>query len=414
MLRGPLSALQPSGTVQLRQGSVRLRSLDVSLTDIGAEVDISPEFLDLRRFTIHAGNGEVTGNGRIALRQYTPGDVALTFVAKQLPVIRTRRYKAAVSGQITCSGSLAAPVIRGMLQLEDTTLRPSVSLLKSGLPPPDPTIVVVQTEQDLARAASTASQPQEVERESPLPPAPEFLQRLALDVAVKIPRATWVHMAEGSIELNGKLQVKKEPGEEPRLAGALETVRGWYAFHGRKFNIERGQVTFSGTLPIDPNIDVVARYTVAPYDVDVVLGGTAYTPTLELRSNPTLEEADILSVLIFGKPAGGLSSSEQVSLQTQAIQATAGYVASSLRQSIANKLGLDNLELDMGQSIGQGRVSVGKYLLKDVYVSTSQQLGDKQEREVSVEYQLDRQWQLKGSTTSRGTSGVDVLWRKRY
>jgi len=145
-----------------------------------------------------------------------------------------------------------------------------------------------------------------------------------------------------------------------------------------------------------------------------VLGGTARTPTLELRSNPVLEEADILSVLIFGKPANGLSNNEQASLQTQAIQATAGYVASGLRRSIANKLGLDNLEFDMGQNLGQEKVSVGKYVLKDVYVSTSQQLGEKQEREVSVEYQIDRRWQVKGSTTSRGTSGVDIFWQKRY
>ena len=38
---------------------------------------------------------------------------------------------------------------------------------------------------------------------------------------------------------------------------------------------------FPGTLPVDPYLDVVARYTIAPYDVDVVLGGTARTPTLE-------------------------------------------------------------------------------------------------------------------------------------
>ena len=413
-LRGPLSALRPSGRAQLRDGRARLKTVDVTLKDIGAEVAISPEFLNLRQFTMSAGNGEVTGTGRIALQQSTLGDMALTFVAKEFRVANTRRYNATISGQLTCSGSLQVPFIKGSLTLEDTTLRPDIALLKSGPPPRDPTIVVVQTDQDWTQPPQTEQPLKELDGQPTIPPTPELLRQLAVDVAVRVPRDTWLHMAEGSIEINGKLAVKKNAGEESRLIGALETVRGWYAFHGRKFNIERGQVTFPDTVPIEPNIDVVARYTIAPYDVDVVLGGTARTPTLELRSNPMLEEADILSVLIFGKPAGSLSGSEQASLQTQAIQATAGYVASGLRQSIANKLGLDNLEFDMGQSIGQGRVRVGKYLIKDVYVSTSQQLGDKQEREVSVEYQIDRQWQLKGSTTSRGTSGVDVLWRKRY
>jgi autotransporter translocation and assembly factor TamB len=412
--RGPLTALRPSGTVQLREGRARLETLDVTLKDIVAEVGVTAEFLDLRRFSLSAGKGEVTGSGRIALQQYTPGDMALTFVAKELRVINTRRYQGAVSGQITCSGSLTAPMIRGTLEAEDVTLRPAMSLLKSGLPPRDPSITVVQTEQDLTKATETEPLVKATEQTPEFSLTPKLLQRLLLDIAVKIPRDTWIHTADGSIELNGKLRVTKSQQQELTLNGGLETVRGWYAFHGRKFCLERGQVTFPGTVPIDPNIDVVARYTVAPYEVDVLLGGTARRPTLELRSNPMLEEADILSVLIFGKPANGLSGSEQVSLQTQAIQATAGYVASGLRRSIANKLGLDNLEFDMGQSIGQGKVSVGKYVTKDVYVSTSQQLGEKQEREVAVEYQLDRQWQLKGTTTSRGTSGVDVFWQKRY
>lgn len=413
-LRGPLSALQPSGSVQLRDGHARLTTMDVSLKDVGAEIAIAPEFLQLRQFTVSSGKGEVTGTGRIALRQSTLGDMALTFVAKNFRVANSRRYKAAISGELTCSGSLQAPVVQGSLTFRDTTLRPNIALLKSGPPPRDPTIIVVYTEESEIQSHQKEQLLEELNGKPTIPPTPDLLQQLVVDVGIRIPRDTWIHMAEGSIEMSGKLQVKKNATEEPRLLGSLETVRGWYAFHARKFTIERGQVTFPGTLPTDPNIDVVARYTVAPYDVDVLLGGSARTPTLDLRSTPMLEEADILSVLIFGKPAGSLSGSEQASLQTQAIQATAGYVASGLRQSIASKLGLDNLEFDMGQSIGQGRVRVGKYLIKDVYVSTSQQLGEKQEREVSVEYQIDRQWQLKGSTTSRGTSGVDVLWQKRY
>ncbi|MBM4258369.1 MAG: hypothetical protein FJ147_21035 [Deltaproteobacteria bacterium] len=417
-LRGPLSELRPSGQVQLRNGGARLKTLDITLKDLETAIAISPDAFHLQQFSLSSGRGELTGNGRIALRQSTLGDMALTFAAKELRVIHTRHYKAEVSGRLLCSGSLAAPLVRGTLTLENTILRPDVALLKSGPPPRDHTITVVQTDQDSMRSMpsdqSLKESPREFDNKLEVPTTPELLRQLAADVVVRIPRDTWLHMAEGSIEINGRLTVKKNSGTEPRLTGAVETVRGWYAFHGRKFNIERGQVSFPDVLPVEPNIDLVARYTVAPYEVDVLLGGSVRTPTLDLRSNPALEEADILSVLIFGKPASGLSSTEQVSLQTQAIQATAGYIASGLRQSIANKLGLDNLEFDMGQSIGQGRVRVGKYLIKDVYVSTSQQLGERQEREVSVEYQVDRQWQLKGTTTSRGTSGVDVLWQKRY
>ena len=84
-----------------------------------------------------------------------------------------------------------------------------------------------------------------------------------------------------------------------------------------------------------------------------------------------LEEAEFCLVLIFGKPANGLSNNRASFSSDPGIKATAGYVASGLRRSIANKLGLDNLEFDMGQNIGQEKVTVGKYVLKDVYVEAS-------------------------------------------
>ena len=166
-------------------------------------------------------------------------------------MVNTPRYKAVVSGQITCSGSLETPVVQGTLQFEDIALRPAMSLLKSGLPPRDATVTVVQTEQDLTVAAATESPSGELASGSALPPTPGLLQRLAVDLTVKIPRDTWVHMHEGSIELTGKLQVKKTTNEEPTLSGRSIPSSGWYAFHGRKFRVlERGQILFRELFPL--------------------------------------------------------------------------------------------------------------------------------------------------------------------
>jgi translocation and assembly module TamB len=222
-------------------------------------------------------------------------------------------------------------------------------------------------------------------------------------------------LEEGSIELTGQLQAKKDPAEELVLTGAIETVRGWYTFHGRKFRLERGNMVFTGATPIDPGLDIVARYTLSQYQVDVVVGGTAKTPAVSFRSEPQLEQTDIVSLLLFGKPANALSKGEKISLQTQAIQAVAGSVAAELRRTLSESLGVDNLEVDAGETSGQNKVGLGKYIAPGVFVSTSQQFGGaKPGQGVSIEYRLDDHWQLKASTTSRGNNGVDILWEKRY
>jgi translocation and assembly module TamB len=231
-----------------------------------------------------------------------------------------------------------------------------------------------------------------------------------------VPRGTWVYLDEGTVELMGEVRVQKAPDEEPFLVGTIETVRGWYTFHNRKFTLERGQVIFTGSTPPDPTLDLVARYTLKNYKIDLVIAGTAHNPTLTLQSDPSLEQADILSLVIFGKTTDGLSSGEKSSLQSEVLSSTVGYLANDLRRSVAEKLGIDDLEFDVGQTIGQSRIGAGKYLTEDVYVSTSKSTGDKksQGQEFAVEYQLKENWQLKASTTSEGNSGLDIFWQKRY
>jgi translocation and assembly module TamB len=345
-------------------------------------------------------------------------NIDLTLDADRFRVSDTREYRAAISGQLRCSGALQNPLVKGTLEVVDTTLRPDLAVLKSGPAAPDETITVVQHAQELAQPSISAQEEKEKEETRPGPPIPQegFYQKLALDIAVAIPHDTWVHMREGSIELMGNLRVKKDPEEELALSGNIETVRGWIAYQGRKFRVEKGTVVFTGATPIDPSLDLVARYTLPDYIVDVTVGGTAKSPTVNFSSQPSLEQADILSLLMFGKPANSLSQGQKTTLQSQAVQALTGAMASELGQALSESLGLDNLELDVGQNPHQSKVGAGKYVSPGVFVSTSQQLGGNGQggQDVSIEYQLSDDWQLKASTTSKGNNGLDILWKKKY
>jgi translocation and assembly module TamB len=302
------------------------------------------------------------------------------------------------------------------MSVVDTTVRPDFALLKSGPAAADETITVVQTAEDL--------NPERLEYEEELKKTEEenaeksdgLYDRLTLHMEITIPRDTWVYMREGSIELFGKLQAEKAPHNELVVSGAIETARGWVAIQNRKFRLEKGVVTFTGATPIDPSLDIDARYTLPNYVVDALIGGTAQSPTLTFTSDPVLEQADILSLLVFGKPANALSDQQKTTLQSQAVQAVTGAVAADLRQALAEQLGIEDLELDVGDNPSQSKIGVGKYVAPGVFVSTSQQLGggNSQGRDVSVEYQLNDNWQLKASSTARGNNGVDIVWKKRY
>lgn len=410
--RGRLEALVPTGEIRIQQGQIRVLPLGTVLQHIDLQLGLTPDGIQLSRLGVTAGTGRLSGSGKLTLQRYTITALDLTLNADRFRVLNTSQYTVAVSGQILCSGSLQSPVVHGILRLRDTTLRPNLAVLTSGHIAIDPTVTVVQNAQELALHARQVDAP-------PVQHAGHFsvpqlldavYRRLRLDLSITIPRDTWIQMRDGALELRGQLQARKNPLEDLTMNGQIETVRGWYAFYGRQFQIERGQMTFTGNSTLDPSLEVIARYTLPRYKVDVVIGGTADAPTLTLRSDPALDQADILSLLAFGKPANALNQGEKVSLQAQVLQATAGYVAADLRQSVAERLGLDSLEFD----VAERRLGVGKYVTKDIFVSTSQQFGAQQKQEVSIEYQLDTDWQLKASTSSHGDSGIDLFWHKRY
>jgi translocation and assembly module TamB len=235
-----------------------------------------------------------------------------------------------------------------------------------------------------------------------------------MDMTVQISRGTWIYLDEGSVEVAGELKVRKERGEDASIAGTIQGVRGSYSFQGRRLQLEKAELIFTGGREIDPALDVVAQYRLPEYQIDVVIGGTLSKPTLTFRSDPPLEQADILSVLLFGKPVASLSQGQQVALQSQALKAAANFIASDLRHSVARKVGLDVLEFDFGDQLTEGRVGIGKYVRDDVFLSASQEFGEKKQQEVAIEYNITPNWQIRSSTTSDGESGIDIFWKKSY
>lgn len=419
-VRGPLSTLALSGSAQLLGGQVVIPRLGVQVTEVKVETLLNTNAVQVSALHLRSGAGTITGSGTIALGNDGNATSDLTLRAEKFQVAHTNQYEAAMSGRVRAFGSLQQPVLNGQLTVEDTTVRPAMTLLQNSPTPPDPTITVVWQKDEPRPAPAVPSQgttkPPAGTSEAGAGdrPSATLYERLALDLQVKIPQNTWVQVEDGSIELRGDIHISKMAYESVVMVGTLESVRGWYSFRGRKFRLQRGYVYFTGTTPVDPSLDVVLRHTVRDYRVDVVVGGTTRVPQLTLRSEPPLEQADVLSLLMFGKTTSGLTSGEKVSLQNQALQTAAGYIANDLRQSLAKELGIDNLELDVGQTLNKSRIGAGTYVREGVYVSTSQQLSDASQREFAVEYSLSENWQVKASTTTRGDDSIDIIWQKRY
>ena len=201
--------------------------------------------------------------------------------------------------------------------------------------------------------------------------APEdyFIEYIGMDLDVDIPSNSWVKGSGANIEVEGKLQVKKNYGEMYVISGSIDVVRGEYHFMGKLFNIEDGTVSFRGKEVVNPFLDVRALYEVSSVSIFINFSGTAEQPKIQLSSDPPLEENEIVSYLVFGTSSENLSSDDRVAFQEKAGEVLGTMAVGELREMLGEEFALDVITIKGGQTgFRDTHVEVGKYITKDLYV----------------------------------------------
>ena len=388
-VRGSLNQPVASGVLRVRDGKLTPTALGVQVSSITAEGLLEPRGVRISQISARANKGELNGSGFIALQKFVPQGIDLAIAAKQWPAINTQQYQIEVDGAAKIDGTFAAPRITGKFEVPRGELRPDLSFLDRGNTPVkrDPTITVVST-----TVAGNAAAKQESNGQADS----ELWRSASIDIQVRIPSNLWIRHRNGNVELSGNLRVTKASGGNPAVTGLIETIRGWVGFQGRRFTLTRGRLEFHGGEKIDPSLDIVAEYRAGNYLISAVVKGTAEKPTLTLASDPQLDQADILSVLVFNKPLSSLEKSEQASLQQNAISITTGFAAAQIGQAVSQTLGLQELGVDITN------------------VSVSQDVSGKYGQEVSAEYRITSDWRFSVSASTVGPAGADLIWQKRY
>jgi translocation and assembly module TamB len=398
-LSGPRRALRADGDIAF-DGRLELTAAGTPYDEVRLRAAAQGQALEVTELRMRSGDGTLEGGGRIALGAGGQAEVGVRVRLEQFLAVRRPVVEAAVSGDLAVQGSLAALAIEGDLEVDRALVRPA-ALPSTGAPlERDPTIIIVSADGTAAQGAEPS-------------PAPPIAEGLRLGVAVRVTRNAWIRRTDANIEIAGDVRIEKRPFEPVRLIGQIHLVRGWYEFQGRKFTVEEGTITFTGATPPEPIFDVRAVYTRAPYRITVHIEGSSQKPRLTLSSDPQLAEADILSVILFGKPTGEIGQTQSRNLQRQALQLASGYVMPELRNSVMNTLGLDALEVELPEGQGPGVVRVGRYLPGDVFVSLGQEFGGRA-TEVSAEYAFTPSISVRGSGSTGGKSGVEIFWRRRY
>jgi autotransporter translocation and assembly factor TamB len=409
--RGSIKQPDLRGTFRLRDGKVKVVPLNVDVTTLTISGGLDSQNLIIREISAKAKDGEIRGSGSLGLKEFNVSAVKLSLTAQRWPAIDTVRYQMRVGGNVDVQGSLTAPAVKGQIVITEGSLRPDLAFLEQSKAPTkrDETIAVIRNDR------ADGQTPQAISASSGAQQDSDLFKNLTLDLAMRMPGNLWVRHPDAVAELSGNIKVSKARQRNLDLTGRVDVVRGSFAFQGRRFQLVRGTVEFTGGDKINPSLDIAAQYKLPNYQVDAIIAGSMDKPTLTLASQPPLEQADILALILFGRPLNTLNQNEQTSLQQSAINLASGFVAGRIATSVAKALGLDSLGFDIGEvDFSGGRVGFGRYVGSKTYVSASQQLSGEHGREVALEYEIAPDWKIGTSTTSTGSSGIDIIWHKRY
>jgi len=416
-VQGTLKQPQPAGSVRITGVQGQIVPLGVAISNAELIVNLDPQAVHIAAIEAHAGRGTITGNGVIGLVQNAPSTIGVKLSFNQWPAINTQQYAATIGGHIAADGTLTHPRVHGELEVLNGTIQPDIAFLSatSNLSP-DETIEVIQPGQRVPQPLNSTAGPH-CRRFAPpaAPPQPSTFNNLAMNVGVIIHRNTWIRHPDAAAELEGNLDVDKDPGGPVRVAGEVRTVRGWMNYYNRQFTLKTGVFAFTGGRKIDPQLDIDAQYPVTNYIIDVVVGGTAGKPTLQLKSQPELAQADILSLILFGKTTDALGQSQRAGLQQQATKMATGMAAQQIGQAVASSMGLQSMGIALNDVSSSGpSVGIGHYLGENTYVSASQPIGGSSGQRLSVQYFLLRWLSVTTSSAADGSHELDLNLVKQY
>jgi len=248
----------------------------------------------------------------------------------------------------------------------------------------------------------------------------------ALGIVVRAPGALRVRNNAARITGGGELTVRGSLARPVLFGEIVLDPGGTVVYGGNDYALERARVLFANPARIEPVLDVVARTRISPYVVSVVLDGPISKLSTTFTSDPPLPDLDVLGLIATGSPLdpGALSGVGPSAVggpgadASQAAETLLYGQAASLLSSRVNRLfGLDTLRIDpltAGDTVSTARVTVGKRVSRQLFVTYSYDPSTTAQSILQVEWRLTDRLTLVLTQNGNESYAVDARWESRF
>ena len=270
---GTLGAPRASGIVKLSGAELDLYQLNLALRAVEMEARIVSNKLEFSS-TAKAGAGTLASSGQLEWRDGLPyGEIRVD--GENLRVVDVPEARIDASPDLDFRIAGREIMVKGEVKVPLARIQPA-DLTNAVLPSADERLVG----------------PTEKVEKDPFLVTSEITMTLGDKVTIDTYGLVGTH--------HRKHHRAELPGEPTRATGELQVKDGNYTALARKLDIERGKLIFNGGLLADPAVDIRAIKEFPDVKAGVNVRGSLRAPRLSFFSEPTIPQAQIVSLLLAG------------------------------------------------------------------------------------------------------------------
>ena len=227
-----------------------------------------------------------------------------------------------------------------------------------------------------------------------------------------------------SLRVNG-------PVKEPIVSGRITATTGTLNFRNNRYEIQRATVDLPPRLDADPLLNIQAEAEIRGYDIIASFTGPLSQPTVTVRSDPALPQADVVSLILSGELSTGetgASALAQSGLGTAASLLTESLINAPARRATDKLFGLNRFEIDplvagRGGESPTARLTVGRQINKNLSIIYSTNVTGNQNQVLSIEYRVSNRLSFLAQYEQGATGGFnsrndnfsfEVRFKKRF
>jgi autotransporter translocation and assembly factor TamB len=379
-----------NGGLTIDNAKMVLRPFGMYLHDVTARAHFNADSLVVDNITATTENqGKVEiKRGEILLQRFIPTKMYFLITTREAPIRNIPFIEANVDARIEINGTVSHPKISGDVKVNTALISMPFAPVEEP-PPPD-------------------GQPKPMD----------------LDLAITGPQGIWLRNADADIELKiDNLNVRMQQNLL-FLSGRLETIRGTYKALDRQFDITSGQLTFTNSAIINPELNLSAQTNVdqptaeggtSKFLILLTIQGTALQPKLSFSSEPSMSEQDILTMISVGRKLDDENGGGD--LTGQVTQRGVDYLSNMLSGIIQKNTGLVDVVRMKTYLTGEDKgaqVTLGKYVTRNVFVSYSQGLSANLSTEFTAEYLFGARSALVAKKDEKGKFNLGLRMKFKY